>query len=105
MEAKETTRKNPITYYWDIVRSMNDAQKLELMTLIIDSMKPVAVNKERMESEENSFRPYSMEEIDAMLDEAEADFDAGLGIPHEVVMRKWRGRVAREHELAMVKAV
>ena len=33
-------------------------------------------------------RPLTMEEIDAMLDEAEAAFEAGLGIPNEVVFRQ-----------------
>ncbi len=32
--------------------------------------------------------PFTMDEIDAMLDEAEADFEAGRGIPHEQVMRE-----------------
>jgi len=32
---------------------------------------------------------YTMTEINAMLDEAEADFAAGKGIPHEEVMREW----------------
>ncbi len=32
--------------------------------------------------------PFTMDEINAMLDEAEADFEAGRGIPHEQVMRE-----------------
>lgn len=32
--------------------------------------------------------PFTMDEIDAMLDEAEADFEAGRGIPHEQVMHE-----------------
>ena len=40
-------------------------------------------------------RPYTMEEINAMLDEAEANFAAGKGIPHEEVMRRSREKIAR----------
>ncbi len=33
-------------------------------------------------------RPYTKDEINAMLDQAERDFAAGLGIPDEEVWRK-----------------
>ena len=39
-------------------------------------------------------KPYTMEEINAMLDEAEANFAAGKGIPHEESMRRSRERLA-----------
>lgn len=35
------------------------------------------------EEEAELFRPYTMDEINAMLDEAEANFEAGRGIPDE----------------------
>lgn len=38
--------------------------------------------------DQERLRPLTMEEIDAMLDEAEAAFEAGLGIPSEVVFRQ-----------------
>ncbi|MBR1549413.1 MAG: hypothetical protein IJ634_02125 [Bacteroidales bacterium] len=38
--------------------------------------------------EEAPLKPYTMEEINAMLDKAEKDFDAGLGIPDEEVWRE-----------------
>lgn len=37
--------------------------------------------------------------------QAEADFDAGLGIPHEEVMRKWKERLAHEKKQEMAEAV
>ena len=47
---------------------------------------------------------YTMEEINAMLDEAEAEIAAGKGTPHDEVMREWDEELARmeqeEHELA-----
>ena len=51
-------------------------------------------------------KPYTMEEINAMLDEAEANFAAGKGIPHEEVMRRSREKLAqRRKELEMVEAI
>ncbi|MBR2958376.1 MAG: hypothetical protein IKC19_01935 [Bacteroidales bacterium] len=38
---------------------------------------------------------YTMDEINAMLDEAEANFEAGRGIPHEEVMRRQKEKIAR----------
>ena len=61
-----------MSYYREMVQDMDASQKLELMTVIIDSMKPVT----KIEQNE-ALPPYSMAEIDAMLDEAEAAFNAG----------------------------
>lgn len=47
---------------------------------------------------------FTMEEVNAMLDEAEANFAAGRGIPNEEVMREWDEEIARmeqvEYEMA-----
>lgn len=46
---------------------------------------------------------YTMDEINAMLDEAEANFEAGRGIPHEESMRRWKEKIAKKkQEMAMV---
>lgn len=51
--------------------------------------------------------PYTMSEINAMLDEAEANFAAGRGIPHEEVMREWDEEISRmeQEEREMAEAV
>ena len=72
----------PMSYYWNVVKDMNDSQKLELITLLAESVKT-------SEKDAPPMKRYTMEEINAMLDEAEADFAAGKGIPHEEVMREW----------------
>jgi len=99
--ATTTTRRprasHPISHYWGLVKDMDDSQKLQLITMLAQSMKP-AVDK-KQDSEEYSLKPYTMEEINAMLDKAEADVAAGRTIPHDEVMRKW------EAELEMVEAV
>ena len=86
MEAKKTTRQplHPMSYYMNMVKDMDDRQKLELMTIIIDSMKTHSPAKAE---QTDVLRPYTMAEIDAMLDEAEHNYKAGLGIPSEEVFR------------------
>lgn len=99
--ATTTTRRRrasyPISHYWGLVKDMDDSQKLQLITMLAQSVKPAEDKKQ--ESEEYSLKPYTMEEINAMLDQAEADVAAGRTIPHDEVMRKW------EAELEMVEAV
>jgi hypothetical protein len=63
-----------------------------------DMMWLVEEMKNFLRGSEEELKPYTMEEINAMLDEAEADFDAGLGIPHEEVMREWKEEIAREEQ-------
>jgi len=50
---------------------------------------------------------YTKEEINAMLDEAEAEIAAGIGTPHEEVMREWDEEIARmeQEELELAEAV
>lgn len=48
------------------------------------------------EYEEEPVKQYTMEEINAMLDEAEENFNAGLGIPSEDVFRELEEEMAQE---------
>ena len=76
MEAGTATGRHsthPVSYYWEMVKDMDDSQKLELVSIIIDSVKPAVAKS----GEAVHLRPYTMAEIDAMLDEAEAAFEAG----------------------------
>ena len=53
-------------------------------------------DEERLRLIEEKMRPYTMEEINAMLDRAEADFEAGRGIPSKVVFRHLREDLEKE---------
>ena len=48
-----------------------------------------------------------MEEVNAMLDEAEAEIAAGIGTSHDEVMREWDEEIARmeQEEYDMAEAV
>ena len=84
----------PMSYYWGVVKEMDDSQKLELITLLAESVKPKITAAPPM-------KRYTMDDINAMLDEAEADFAAGKGIPDEEVWRKWDEELAREEQEAL----
>lgn len=69
--ATTTTRKqhtaHPMSYYWGMVKDMDDSQKLELVTMLIDSVKPIQT------------RPLN----DIPTDEEFADMDKELYTPEE----------------------
>ena len=97
MEARTTARQrntHPINYYWNVVKDMDNSQKLELMAMLIDSVQATLTPPQ--------MKRYTMDEINTMLDEAEADFAAVKGIPDEEVWRKWDEELAREEQAARV---
>jgi hypothetical protein len=78
MEATTTRRRHdarPRSYYQNLVKDMDESEKLELVSIIIDSLKPTVAPQ--------PLRRYTKAEMNAMLDEAEANFAAGRGIPDE----------------------
>lgn len=66
-------------------------------TLTPDNMRWMAAHLMAHADGEN-LKPYTMEEINAMLDEAEADIAAGRTTPHEEVMREWEEELVREEQ-------
>jgi hypothetical protein len=86
---------HPISYYWGMVKNLDDNQKLELVSIIIDSIRNP--NKSRSMEEENfTLRPFTQEELDARLDAAEANIAAGNVIDSEDVWRELEEEFACE---------
>ena len=70
MEATTTGRRrsaHPMSYYRNLVKDMDDSQKLELVTMLIDSIKPIKT------------APLA----DIPMDEEFADMDKELYTPEE----------------------
>ena len=68
--ATTTTKRRstrPMSYYWGVVKDMDDSQKLELVTMLIESVKPIQTNTL----------------IDMPLDEDFSDMDKELYTPEE----------------------
>ena len=72
-------------------------------TLSVDNMRWVGEHliEHAREEEESSLKPYTMDEINAMLDEAEANFAAGLCQDFDEAMAEIEAEFAREDELEM----
>ena len=70
MEATTARRRRtvqPITRAWNLAKKLDDSEKLELVTMLIDSVKPIKT------------RPI----VDIPLDEDFADMDKELYTPEE----------------------
>jgi hypothetical protein len=99
MEAT-TTRQHDQQLFnkaWEAVKELNYSDKLELVTMIIDSFKPSVIRKtdDAADDEEYSLRPFTKEELNARIDQAEAEIAAGLGTPHDDVMREMDEEIER----------
>jgi hypothetical protein len=86
--ATTTARRRtaePIARVWKLAKDLNYSEKLELVTMLIDSVKPKKADDLTMEEmlEGYPYKRYTKAELNAMLDEAEANFAAGRGIPDE----------------------
>ena len=122
--ATKTSRTfRPIAHYWNLVKDIDRSQKLELATMLIDSVKPDVASLMHDTTDEEVFpdmkkefytpeetyelvmkdvkeplKPYTMEELHARIDKAEREIAAGLGTPHEEVMRRSREKLARKKQ-------
>ena len=75
-------------------------------TLTPDNMRWVGRHLIEHADKEETLKPYTMEEINAMLDEAEANFAAGRGIPDEEAWDDLEEELALEkQELEMAEAI
>lgn len=92
MEATTVRKRStrPMSYYWDVVKDMDESQKLELITLLAESVKPTVALPTK--------KRYTMDEINAMIDESERQIAAGETIPDEEVWRKYDEEFALEEQ-------
>lgn len=104
--ARRRRTSQPIIKAWNAVKGLDYSDKLELVTMIIESVQHANDDTMSMEQmlEGYPYKRYTKAELNAMLDEAEANFEAGRGIPHEEVMREMDEEIERweqeEHEMA-----
>ena len=75
-------------------------------TLTPDNMRWVGEHLiEHAKKEDASLKPYTMEEINAMLDEAEADIAAGRVIDDDDLWREYDEECAMKKQFQMAEAV
>ena len=87
-----------MSYYWSVVKDMDDSQKLELVTMLVNSVKPKVADDLTTEEmlEGYPYKRYTKAELNAMLDEAEAEIAAGGGIDDEDLRREDEEEYERE---------
>jgi len=99
--ATTTARRrsaHPMSYYWSMVKDMDDSQKLELVTMLVNSVKPKVADDLTTEEmlEGYPYKRHTKAELNAMLDEAEAEIAAGGGIDDEDLRREDEEEYERE---------
>jgi len=94
---------------WNVVKGLDYSDKLELVTMIIESVQHAKDDDMSMEEmlEGYPYKRYTKTEISAMLDKAEANFEAGRGIPDEEAWDDLEEELAlqEEEQLEMVEAI
>ena len=103
--AVHDTEPLPVSHYWGLIKGLDDSQKLELASLIIDSVKPAAAKA--AQDDDSSLKPYTLEELNARIDKAERDSAEGRYRDFDDFMRELEEKFAEEDrkELAMLEAV
>ena len=84
---------------------MNNLLEYLYGTLTTDNMRWVGEHLIAYAEKEEALKPYTMDEINAMLDEAEADIAAGRVVDDDEVWREYDEERAREKRLEMAEAV
>ena len=96
--ARRLHSAHPMSYYWGVVKDMNDSQKLELVTMLIDSVKPKVADDMTIEEmlEGYPYKRYTKAELNALLDEAEANIAAGNTIDDDDLWKEDEEEFERE---------
>ena len=86
----------PIMHYWGMVKDLDDNQKLELVTLLVNSVKPSVANTQTAGLQAHSLKPYTIEELHMMVAEGEQQFSEGLWQDSEDMFRELKEDLAQE---------
>lgn len=96
----------PTSYYWSLVKDMDSSQKLELVTMLIDSVRPVVTKMEEEGNGHGAHKPYTLEELHARIGKAERESALGLGQDSEEMFEELEDEFAHEDEaLEMADAI
>lgn len=95
------TQTRPIMQYWSKVKDLDDSLKLELVSMLIESVKPAVA---RGINGTATLKPYTIEELHQMVAEGERQFAEGQWQDSEDMFRELEEDFARE-EMEMTEAV
>lgn len=77
--------------YWGMVKDLDDSLKLELVSMLIDSVKPAVAGNESA-----TLKPYTIEELHQMVAEGERQFAEGHWQDSEDMFRELEEDFVRE---------
>lgn len=99
----ETEVKNQhVMRYWDLLKDLSDSDKFELGLMLMESVKSsfsAPKNDEDWwvkEMWKEPVKPYTMDEINARIDQSEREMAAGLGQDSEEMFREIEEEFLRE---------
>ncbi|MBR4676489.1 MAG: hypothetical protein IKO99_00645 [Bacteroidales bacterium] len=99
----ETEVKNQhIMRYWDLLKDLSDSDKFELGLMLMESVKSsfsAPKNDEDWwvkEMWKEPVKPYTIDEINARIDQSEREMAAGLGQDSEEMFREIEEEFLRE---------
>lgn len=87
--------------YWGMVKDIDDSLKLELVSMLIDSIKPTVAKSTRGAATQ---KPYTVEELHQMVTEGERQFAEGQWQDSEDMFRELEEEFARE-EMEITEAI
>ena len=87
--------------YWGMVKDLDDNLKLELVSMLIDSIKPTVAKSVRGTA---TPKPYTIEELHQMVAEGECQFAEGQWQDSEDMFHELEEEFARE-EMDMTATV
>ena len=79
----------PVSHYWGLIKGLDNSQKLELATMIMESLRDEEVANRAKKEQEKQLKPYTMEELHARIAESERQIAEGKCKPIEEVFRRW----------------
>jgi hypothetical protein len=111
MEARTRSQRTatPFMKAWNQAKDLDDSQKLRLIALLAESVKPATADTMSTEQmlEGYPYKRHTKAELNAMLDEAETEIAAGGGIPDEEAWDDLEEEInlEKQHELEMAEAL
>lgn len=98
--ATTTVRRrttSPVARAWNMAKDLNGSQKLELVSIIIDSLKTSVATP--------PMQPYTTDEINAMIDQSERDITEGRVYDFDEALDELEKEFAKEdREFSMAEA-
>ena len=101
----------PVARAWNLAKKLDNSQKLELMAMLIESVKATSEREQAQSEVKPALAPlpmkrYTKDEINAMIDQSERDIAEGRVYDFDEAMDELEREFAEEdRKLEMVEAV